>query len=158
MGGKVPSGPVRTACCGVREPEQQGRASSLPAWGEEVRTAAGPGQAGAGSEQALLACGRAEKRALGGASHSADHLQRGGLGGVLWCCAAESTRVGCLDRRALGCARVFSLLLSVAGVCRMQTALAQLNPSGEAGVLTARTRACPPPWPQPPFLPRPPSL
>lgn len=28
--------------------------------------------------------------------HSADHLQRGGLGGVLWCCAAESTRVGCL--------------------------------------------------------------
>ena len=69
-------GPVRAAHCGVREPEQQGGASSLPAWGEEARTAAGAewgpwclaGQAGTGSERALLACGRAEQQALGGAS------------------------------------------------------------------------------------------
>ena len=89
---------MRAAPCGVREPEQQGGASSLPAWGEEVRTAAGAkwgpwclaGQARAGNEWALLACRCTEQQALGGASHSADHLQRGVFRGAPWRCAAGS--------------------------------------------------------------------
>ena len=131
-GGKFPAGPVRAAPCGVREPEQQGGASSLPAWGEEVRTAAGAkwgpwclaGQARAGNEWALLACRCTEQQALGGASHSADHLQRGVFRGAPWCCAAGSTCAGRLGRRTLGYARVFSPPLSVAGACPMQMALA----------------------------------
>lgn len=120
----------------------------------------GPGASPARPEQAVSgpfwsAGAQSSRRSVG--LHSADRLQRGVLGGALWHCAAGSTRAGRPGRRTLGHARVFSLPLSVAGACPMQTALAQLNPSGEAGVPTARTRASPWPRPQPHFLPRPPS-